>query len=72
MLGGLFAGTEEAPGETICTRARSQDGRGMGSLGAMAAGSADRYFQDSSDQRSTSWCRKASKVACPTRAGVSP
>jgi IMP dehydrogenase len=49
MLGGLFAGTEEAPGETVLFQGRSYKSyRGMGSLGAMEKGSADRYFQDSS------------------------
>ncbi|MDO6385203.1 MULTISPECIES: IMP dehydrogenase [Uliginosibacterium] len=47
MLGGLFAGTEEAPGETVLFQGRSYKSyRGMGSLGAMQQGSADRYFQD--------------------------
>jgi len=48
MLGGLFAGTEEAPGETVLYQGRSYKAyRGMGSLGAMKEGAADRYFQDS-------------------------
>ena len=47
MLGGLFAGTEEAPGDVELYQGRSYKSyRGMGSIGAMAAGSADRYFQD--------------------------
>jgi IMP dehydrogenase len=47
MLGSLFAGTEEAPGETELFQGRSYKSyRGMGSLGAMQQGSADRYFQD--------------------------
>ena len=46
MIGSMFAGTEEAPGEVILADGRSfKSYRGMGSLGAMAAGSADRYFQ---------------------------
>ncbi len=50
MLGSLFAGTEEAPGETILYQGRSYKGyRGMGSLGAMQQGAADRYFQDPSN-----------------------
>jgi len=52
MLGGLFAGTEEAPGEIELFQGRSYKSyRGMGSLGAMAQqqGSSDRYFQDESD-----------------------
>ena len=48
MLGGLFAGTEEAPGETVLYQGRSYKSyRGMGSLAAMKDGAADRYFQDS-------------------------
>jgi IMP dehydrogenase len=48
MLGGLFAGTEEAPGDVELFQGRSYKSyRGMGSIGAMAAGAADRYFQDS-------------------------
>ena len=47
MLGGLFAGTEEAPGETVLFQGRSYKSyRGMGSLGAMEKGAADRYFQE--------------------------
>ena len=47
MLGGLFAGTEEAPGEIELFQGRSYKSyRGMGSLGAMQQGSCDRYFQD--------------------------
>jgi len=48
MLGGLFAGTEEAPGDIELFQGRSYKSyRGMGSLGAMQQGAADRYFQDS-------------------------
>lgn len=48
MLGGLFAGTEEAPGETVLFQGRTYKAyRGMGSLGAMQQGAADRYFQES-------------------------
>jgi IMP dehydrogenase len=47
MMGSMFAGTEEAPGEIVLFQGRSYKSyRGMGSLGAMADGSADRYFQD--------------------------
>jgi len=47
MMGGAFAGTEEAPGEVVLYQGRSYKSyRGMGSLGAMAQGSADRYFQE--------------------------
>jgi len=50
MIGGLFAGTEESPGETELFQGRSYKSyRGMGSLGAMEQGSKDRYFQDASD-----------------------
>lgn len=47
MLGGMFAGTEEAPGEVELFQGRSYKSyRGMGSIGAMQKGSSDRYFQD--------------------------
>ncbi|MEJ7586242.1 MAG: IMP dehydrogenase [Ferruginibacter sp.] len=47
MMGNVFAGTEESPGETIIYEGRRfKQYRGMGSLGAMAQGSSDRYFQD--------------------------
>jgi IMP dehydrogenase len=47
MIGSLFAGTEESPGETILYQGRTfKRYRGMGSLGAMAQGSSDRYSQD--------------------------
>ena len=47
MLGGMFAGTEEAPGEVELYQGRSYKSyRGMGSIGAMQKGSSDRYFQD--------------------------
>jgi IMP dehydrogenase len=49
MLGGMFAGTDESPGEIILWEGRSYKAyRGMGSIAAMKAGSSDRYFQDSS------------------------
>ncbi len=48
MMGGLLAGTEEAPGEVVLFQGRSYKSyRGMGSIGAMQQGSADRYFQES-------------------------
>jgi IMP dehydrogenase len=51
MIGSLFAGTEESPGETILYEGRSYKSyRGMGSIGAMQRGSSDRYFQ--ADERS--------------------
>lgn len=50
MIGGLFAGTEEAPGDVELYQGRSYKSyRGMGSLGAMQRGSKDRYFQDDAD-----------------------
>ncbi len=50
MIGGMFAGTEESPGETELFQGRSYKSyRGMGSLGAMEKGSKERYFQDASD-----------------------
>lgn len=51
MIGNLFAGTEESPGETVIYQGRSYKVyRGMGSLGAMAEGSKDRYFQENMDK----------------------
>jgi len=53
MIVSLFAGTEESPGETVLYQGRTfKEYRGMGSLGAMASGSRDRYFQD--DQQDAS------------------
>jgi len=50
MVGGMFAGTEEAPGEVELFQGRTYKAyRGMGSLGAMQQGSSDRYFQDTSE-----------------------
>ncbi|HMM86144.1 MAG: IMP dehydrogenase [Gammaproteobacteria bacterium] len=50
MMGGMFAGTEEAPGEIVLYQGRSYKSyRGMGSIGAMKAGSADRYFQENDE-----------------------
>ena len=54
MIGSLFAGTDETPGDTFLYQGRKYKGyRGMGSIGAMKQGSSDRYFQDE---------RKASKL----------
>lgn len=51
MMGGVFAGTDEAPGEVILFQGRSYKAyRGMGSVGAMVQGSADRYFQGNVNQ----------------------
>ena len=50
MMGGMFAGTEESPGEVELYQGRTfKSYRGMGSLGAMNKGSKDRYFQDEVD-----------------------
>ena len=50
MLGNLFAGTDESPGELILFQGRSyKEYRGMGSIGALRRGSRDRYFQDEFD-----------------------
>jgi IMP dehydrogenase len=50
MIGNLFAGTDESPGELILFQGRSyKEYRGMGSIGAMRRGSRDRYFQDEFD-----------------------
>ncbi|MFM2361125.1 MAG: dehydrogenase [Bacteroidota bacterium] len=50
MMGGVFAGVEESPGETIIYEGRKfKQYRGMGSIGAMSQGSSDRYFQDVED-----------------------
>jgi IMP dehydrogenase len=50
MIGGMFAGVEETPGETVLLEGRSfKVYRGMGSLGAMMEGSGDRYFQDAEE-----------------------
>ena len=50
MIGSLFAGTEESPGEVVLYKGRSYKGyRGMGSIGAMKKGSKDRYFQEEAE-----------------------
>jgi IMP dehydrogenase len=50
MMGSIFAGVEESPGETIIYEGRKfKQYRGMGSIGAMSQGSSDRYFQDVED-----------------------
>ena len=52
MIGSLFAGTEESPGETVLFQGRTfKEYRGMGSIGAMKQGSRDRYFQDEFDEK---------------------
>ena len=52
MIGSLFAGAEESPGETVLYQGRTfKEYRGMGSIGAMKSGSSDRYFQDQFDEK---------------------
>jgi IMP dehydrogenase len=52
MVGSLFAGAEESPGETVLYQGRTfKEYRGMGSIGAMKQGSRDRYFQDEFDEK---------------------
>ena len=64
MLGGLLAGTEESPGETILYQGRTfKSYRGMGSMGAMAQGGQTGTRR----RRAASWCRKVSRAAYPTR-----
>ncbi len=59
MMGGMFAGTEEAPGEVILFQGRTYKSyRGMGSVGAMTEGSADRYFQDAVEQHRQARARR--------------
>ena len=59
MIGSLFAGTDEAPGEVVLYQGRSYKVyRGMGSLGAMTQGSADRYFQAGVDRREQARARR--------------
>jgi IMP dehydrogenase len=59
MIGSLFAGTDESPGEIILFQGRSfKEYRGMGSLGAMRRGSRDRYFQDEFDLESSDGTEK--------------
>ncbi len=54
MIGSMFAGTDESPGEMILYQGRSfKSYRGMGSIGAMAAGSSERYFQNTEGEAST-------------------
>ena len=65
MIGSLFAGTEESPGETILYQGRTfKSYRGMGSMGAMTAGLL-RPLR--AGRRAANWCRKASKAACRTK-----
>ena len=60
MIGNLFAGTDESPGELILYQGRSfKEYRGMGSIGAMRRGSRDRYFQDEFDLDAPGGSREA-------------
>src|SRR5205823_2424046 len=64
MMGSMLAGTEESPGESFLLEGRRfKVIRGMGSLGAMEEGSADRYFQRVRSPRPSS-CPRASRDAC--------
>jgi IMP dehydrogenase/GMP reductase/GMP synthase-like glutamine amidotransferase len=76
MMGGMFAGTEEAPGEIILYQGRSYKSyRGMGSHRRHAAGQRRPLFPESpapATPTPTSWCPRASRAACPTRAAWSP
>ena len=72
MIGGLFAGTEEAPGETELYQGRSYKSyRGMGSLGAMQQGSSDRYFQDA-EQATEKLVPEGVEGRVPYKGGVVP
>jgi IMP dehydrogenase len=63
MIGNLFAGTDESPGELILYQGRSfKEYRGMGSIGAMRRGSRDRYFQDEFDLESNSLAGSTEKL----------
>ena len=73
MIGGLFAGTEEAPGETELYQGRSYKSyRGMGSLGAMQQGSADRYFQDTDELDTEKLVPEGVEGRVPYKGGVVP
>jgi len=65
MIGSLFAGTDESPGEVVLYQGRSYKVyRGMGSLSAMKEGSRDRYGQEDITLP-VNWCPRVSKVGCP-------
>src|SRR3546814_449223 len=67
MVGSLLAGTQEAPGETFLYQGRAYKSyRGMGSVGAMARGSADRYFQPDTKDQLRSAERRLGKEVCST------
>ena len=70
MLGSLFAGVDESPGETILYQGRSFKAyRGMGSLSAMAQGSGERYFQSTEDFNESSGGRRTELTARENNGG---
>ena len=72
MMGGMFAGTEEDPGEVILYQGRSYKSyRGMGSLGAMGKGSADRYFQDNNQGNLDKFVPEGIEGMVPYKGGIS-
>ncbi|MFN7087768.1 MAG: IMP dehydrogenase [Burkholderiales bacterium] len=73
MIGGLFAGTEESPGETELFQGRSYKAyRGMGSLGAMQQGSADRYFQEHDELDTEKLVPEGVEGRVPYKGGLVP
>ncbi|MDB5902903.1 MAG: dehydrogenase [Betaproteobacteria bacterium] len=73
MIGSLFAGTEESPGETELYQGRSYKAyRGMGSLGAMQQGSADRYFQDNDELDTEKLVPEGVEGRVPYKGGLVP
>lgn len=73
MIGGLFAGTEESPGEIELYQGRSYKAyRGMGSLGAMQQGSADRYFQDEDELDTEKLVPEGVEGRVPYKGGLVP
>jgi IMP dehydrogenase len=73
MIGSLFAGTEESPGETELYQGRSYKAyRGMGSLGAMQQGSADRYFQDTDELDTEKLVPEGVEGRVPYKGGLVP
>ena len=72
MMGGMFAGTDEAPGQIILYQGRScKSYRGMGSLGAMNKGSADRYFQDNNNGNVDKFVPEGIEGMVPDKGSVS-
>jgi IMP dehydrogenase len=73
MIGSLFAGTEESPGETELFQGRSYKAyRGMGSLGAMQQGSADRYFQETDELDTEKLVPEGVEGRVPYKGGLVP